>query len=210
MATLGQIQKPKISDFDNSPKLYCIPLIPTLNQNDLPEELKNNIQQFWSQGASKIQELEKLGKITHIFVETLTQTDDSALPTIKQLSEQLHNIIKDKLDKGAKLVPVENQETLDELLEWSVCLSVIRKSQKVFNKVYQFVQETKNQRNQQIAKNIQNTLKDNNCGLLVMTDENRLEIQPILSSSIQIFLIHPPTFNDVMHGFRQYLEKQNH
>jgi hypothetical protein len=210
MTKLGQIQKPKVSDFGQSRKLYCLPMIPNFNQNHLSEELKNNIQQFWTQASSKIEELEKLGKITNIYVETVTQTTDPALDMIKKLADQLHQIITNKLDKGAKLVPVEDQQLLDELIDWSVCLSVIRKSQKVFNKIYQTLQQTKNQRNQQITKKIDETLKNNDCGLMVMTDENRLEIQPNLPSDIQVFLIHPPAFNDVMHGFRQLLEKQNH
>ncbi|MDG6223254.1 MAG: hypothetical protein QCH99_08340 [Candidatus Bathyarchaeota archaeon] len=210
MTKLGQIQKPKVSDFEKSRKLYCLPMIPNFNQDNLSEELKQNIQQFWTQATSKIEELEKLGKITNIYVETITQTQIPALDLIKKLSTQLHQIIIEKLDKGANLVPVEDQQILDELIDWSVCLSVIRKSQKVFNKIYHSLQETKNQRNQQIAKKIDQTLKNNECGMMVMTDENRLEIQPNLPSDIQVFLVHPPAFNDVIQGFKQLLEKQNH
>jgi len=209
MAKLAQIQKPKVSDFGKSRRLYCLPLIPNFNQSDLSNELKNNIKQFWTQASSKIEELEKLGKITQIYVETITQTDNSGLEAIKKLGDQLHQIVKGKLDKDAKLVAVEDQQVLDELIDWSVCLSVIRKSQNVFNKIYQFLQETKNQRNQQIAKKIDETLKNNECGLMIMTDENRLEIQPNLPKDIQVFLIQPTAFTDVMRGFKELILKQN-
>lgn len=209
MVKLAQIQKPTVSDFGKSRRLYCLPLIPNFNQNDLDTELKNNINQFWTQASSKIEELEKLGKITHIYVETITQTDNSGLETIKKLGDQLHQIVKDKLDKDAKLVAVEDQQILVELIDWSVCLSVIRNSQKVFNKIYEFLQETKKQRNKQIAKKIDENLKNNNCGLMIMTDENRLEIQPNLPKDIQIFLIQPTAFTDVMRGFKELIQKQN-
>ncbi|MEJ2243558.1 MAG: hypothetical protein P8X87_03340 [Candidatus Bathyarchaeota archaeon] len=42
-----------------------------------------------------------------------------------------------------------------------------------------------------------------------MTDENRLEIQPNLPKDIQVFLIQPTAFTDVMRGFKELIHKQN-
>jgi hypothetical protein len=128
---------------------------------------------------------------------------------VKQLGEECYQIVKKKVDKGAKLVAVENAEILNELMDWSLCLSVVRRSQKVFTKVLEFHQEAGDRRNKEIAKKIDESLKKNNCGLLLMTDENRMQIQPILSSDIQVFLVHPPAYNDIMSGFRELLKKQS-
>jgi C4-dicarboxylate-specific signal transduction histidine kinase len=161
------------------------------------------------QVASKIENLERMGKVSHVFVESVTKEGESGLDMVKQLSEECHGIVKEKVDKGAELVVVENEEVLNEFLEWSLCLSIIRRSQKVLTKIFELHQDARDRRNKEIANKINQTLKKNDCGLLVMTDENRLQIQPILSSDIQVFLIHPPTFNDIIQDFREFLQKQS-
>jgi C4-dicarboxylate-specific signal transduction histidine kinase len=209
LAKLGKIEKPKVSDFAESRRLFCLPLIPQINQKDLTDNLKKSIEKFWVQVASKIENLERMGKVSHVFVESVTKEGESGLDMVKQLSEEFHGIVKEKVDKGAELVVVENEEVLNEFLEWSLCLSIIRRSQKVLTKIFELHQDARDRRNKEIANKINQTLKKNDCGLLVMTDENRLQIQPILSSDIQVFLIHPPTFNDIIQDFREFLQKQS-
>lgn len=209
MAKLGKIEKPKISDFGQSRKLFCIPLIPQLNQKNLPNDLKNSIREFWMQVASKIEDLNRIGKVSFVFIESVTKDEKPGLEIVKQISEEFHKIVKEKIENGAKLVTVENEEIFNEFLDWSLCLSMIRRSQKVFTKVLEYHKDTRDRRNKEIAKKIDETLKENDCGILLMTDENRLLIQPILSSDIQVFLIHPPAYNDIMRGFREFLQKQN-
>lgn len=209
MAKLGKIEKPQVSDFGKSRRLFCLPLIPPFNNKGITDDLKKNVEEFWVQVASNIEGLERLSKVSHVFVETVTKDGKQGLDMVKQLSGKCYGTVKEKVDNGAELVVVENEEILNEFLEWSLCLSVIRRSQKVFTKVFEFHQDAKDRRNKEIAKKIDESLKKNDCGLLVMTDENRLQIQPIISSDIQVFLIHPPTFNDIMRGFRELLQKQN-
>lgn len=209
MAKLGKIEKPKISDFEESRRLFCVPLIPQFNQKDLADDLKKSIEEFWVQVESKIEDLKRIGSVSYVFVETITKDGEEGEALVKQFGEEIYGIVMEKIEKGAKLVVVENKEILNEYLDWSLCLSVTRRSQKVFTKVFEFHQDARNRRNKEIAKRIDETLKKNDCGLLFMTDENRLQIQPILSSDIQVFLIHPPAFNDVMRGFRELFQKQS-
>jgi hypothetical protein len=54
---LGEIEKPKVSDFGESRRLFCIPLIPGFNQKDLTEDLKNKVLEFWTQVAAKTEDL---------------------------------------------------------------------------------------------------------------------------------------------------------
>ena len=206
---LGKIEKPHVTDFRDARKLFCLPLIPHFTEKDLDNDLKNSIEQFWSQVTSQIVDLERTGKVSHIFFESITKDGKLGLEMIKKVSQQSYDIVKEKIDKGAKLVLIENEEILNEFLDWSICLSVIRKSQKVFNQVLEFHQEIKNRRNKEIAKKIDEALKNNDSGLLVMTDENRLQIQPNLPSDIQVFLIHPPALNDIMRWLRDYWKKQS-
>jgi len=205
---LGEIKKPQVREFRDVRKLLCLPLIPQLKKNSLNKDLENSIDQFWEQATYQIENLERTGKVSKIFFESITKDGEPGLEMVKPLSQKSYDIIKERIDKGAKLVIIENEEILNEFLDWSICLSVIGKSQKVLNKVLEFYKDVTVRRNTEIAKRIDGTLKKNESGLLVMTDENRLQIQPHLPSDIQVFLIHPPALNDIMRWFRDYWKKQ--
>ena len=114
MTKLTKIEKPNISDFGESRKLFCIPLIPQFNQKDLAEGLKNNIKEFWIQVASKIEDLKRIGKVSFVFVESVAKDGEQGLDMTKQLSEECYMIVKEKIEKGAKLVAVENEEIFNE------------------------------------------------------------------------------------------------
>ena len=58
------------------------------------------------------------------------------------------------------------------------------------------------------AKTIDDTLKKGEAALLVMTEENRMQIQSYLPSDIEVFLIHPPALNDFQRCFRDYWKNQ--
>ena len=79
---------------------------------------------------------------------------------------------------------------------------MIGRSPKVFAKVLEFYNTAAKQRIEEIAKKIEKTLAPKESALLIMTDENRMQLQSNLPSDIQIFLIHPPAFNDIQKMLR--------
>lgn len=206
---LGKIEKPKVAGFRDARKLFCLPLIPQFVKKDVDDDLKKSIEKFWTQTTNQLEDLERTGKVNYIFFESITQEGKSSLNMIKQISQHSFDIVKEKMSKGAKLVVIEDKEIFNEFLDWTICLSVVRKSQKVFNKILEFHQEVKDKRNKEIAKKIDDTLKNGESGLLVMSDENRLQVQPNFPSDIQVFLIHPPALNDIIRWIRDYMKKQN-
>ena len=206
---LGKIEKPEVKDFANFRRLFCVPLIPYVQDKNFQEDLKKSIDTFWKQVAIQITDLEKTGRVSYIFFESITSGGKKGLEMVKNLSQQSYNIVKEKIDGGAKLVQIENEEILNEFLDWSICLSVIQKSQKVFKKVLEYFRDISKKRNEEMAKKIDATLNKNQSGLLIMTDENRLQVQSNLPSDIQIFLVHPPALNDIIRYFREYWKKQS-
>ena len=107
---LGKIEKPQVTDFRDARKLFCLPLIPQFTEKDLDNELKSSIEQFWSQVTTQIADLERTGKVSHIFFESITKDGKLGLEMIKKVSQQSYDIVKEKIDKGAKLVLIENEE----------------------------------------------------------------------------------------------------
>ena len=135
---LGEIEKPKVAVFLDSRKLFCLPLIPSIKMEDGSVDLRNSIDLFWREAGKQIDDLERAGKVSYVFYESMTNDGEAASEMVKQISEQSYVIVKEKLGKGAKLVIIEDEEVLGEFLDWSICLSVVRKSQKVQKKILEF------------------------------------------------------------------------
>jgi guanylate kinase len=201
---LGEITKPKVTDYTEKRKLFCLPLIPEIKGMELPENLKKGFEKFWNQAIPQLEDLERTAKISYIFFESITQDDKQGLEMIKNINKQSHKLVKEKIKEGAKLISIENPETFNEFLDWSICLSMIGRSPKVFNKVLEFYNSTAKLRLEEMAKKIDKTLEKNESALLIMTDENRMQLQSNLPQNIQVFLIHPPAFNDIQKMLRDF------
>jgi hypothetical protein len=205
---LGQIEKPKVAVFLDARKLLCLPLIPSIKMEEGSEALRNSLDLFWREAGKQIDDLERAGRVSYVFYESLTKDGEAGLEMVKQISEQSYGIVEEKLGRGAKLVIIEDEEVLGEFVDWSICLSVVRKSQKVLNKILEFYRNVSKRRFEGNAKTIDHTLKKGEAALLVMTEENRIQIQSYLPSDVEVFLIHPPALNDFQRVFRDYWKNQ--
>ena len=205
---LGQIKKPKVAVFLEARKLFCLPLIPSIKMEEGSEDLRNSIDLFWREAGKQIDDLERAGRVSYVFYESVTKDGEAGLEMVKQISEQSYSIVKEKLGQGAELVIIEDEEVLGEFVDWSICLSVVRKSQKVLDKILEFYRDASKRRWERNAKIIDDTLKNGEAALLVMTEENRMQIQSYLSSDIEVFLVHPPALNYFHRCFRDYWKNQ--
>ena len=205
---LGQIEKPKVAIFLDARKVFCLPLIPSIKIEEGSEDLRNSINLFWREATKQIGDLERAGRVSYVFYESVTKDGEAGLEMVKQISEQSYSIVKEKLGQGAKLVIIEDEEVLGEFVDWSICLSVVRKSQKVQKKILEFYRDALKRRFEGNAKTIDDTLKNGEAALLLMTEENRMQIQSYLPSDIEVFLIHPPALNDFQRCLRDYWKNQ--
>ena len=71
-------------------------------------------------------------------------------------------------------------------------------SQKVLSQVYQSFLEIQQKRNEQIAKNIDKTLKGDQIGMLLMREGHQVQFPP----DIQIFYVAPPSLDEIRRWFR--------
>ena len=62
-------------------------------------------------------------------------------------------------------------------------------------------------REEHISKRINETLKENEVGMLIMTDENRMRSNRSFHRPTS-FLVHPPALNDVQRWLRDYLSER--
>jgi hypothetical protein len=132
---IGKIEKPPVDDFKGGRKLYFVPLI--LSNKELPQEYLDKCSLYWEQADLQISSLEiKLGNLTRIFHELIPESGEQGVQRIKELKLGSLQIVQNRMERGALLEATEDNDILAELMDWSRCLSLGLKSQRVFSKIY--------------------------------------------------------------------------
>ena len=194
---LGKIEKPSLEEFRKGRKLYFVPLI--YGGKESRVEYLERFNRYWNQVEDKMSALEmKLGKVAKIYHELVAVGGEEGIKTIKEINDKSYEIIKNRLDKGAQLEAAEEGELLTELMDWSRCLAVGLQSQKVFSTVYQSFTEKSKQRNEHIARQIDETLKADEIGMLFMREGHEVQFP----EDIQVIYIAPPALDDIRRWLR--------
>jgi hypothetical protein len=201
---LGKIEKPSVEKFKGGRKLFFVPLV--LSAVEMPAEYTEKCSLYWEQAASQISGLElKLGNLNRIYHELLPESGTKGIEHLKELKVNSISIIKDRMDRGAILEAIEDNDILAELMDWSRCLSMGLQSQSAFSKIYEFYNTITKKRNDHIARKLDETLKPDEIGLLIMAENH----QVVFPSDIQLFYIAPPAFDEIKRWLRDYESSQN-
>ena len=194
---LGKIEKPPAEEFKRGRKLYFVPVIYCARES--PDEYLEKISKYWNQVENQMSDLElKLGKVDRIFHELIPVGGEDGIKAIKELNDKSYQIINNRLDKGAQLEAIEQNELLTEFMDWSKCLAIGLQNQEVFAKIYEFYTEASRKRNEHIAKQIDETLKPDEIGVLFMRGGHRVQFP----SDIQIFYVIPPALDEIERWLR--------
>lgn len=201
MAELGRIERPEVEGFKGKRKLYCVTNIYSFEDYD--DNLKALIDRFWDEVSRQIERLEMAGKVKKIFIENIYAEAEEGLEIIKRLNEKAFAIVKEKIDNGAMFLPLEREDIFGPFIDWANCLTVVR-TKEVFEKVYEFYRDLHERRLRYIQNLIDSNLLEGEAGLLIMRDEERMKMQ--LPSDIEIFLVTPPSYDDILKWLRKRME----
>lgn len=197
MVELGKIERPEAKNYKEKRKIYFVPNI-FLIEN---EEYKELFNRYWQQVSVQVDRLEIAGVVNKIFCEILTVEEEKPLlDIVSSFNNHLKSIIEKKMEKGATLIPLEEKNIFFQYLDWGKCLSVIS-TQEVFDKVYPLYRESYQKRLDKITEIIDKNLAEGEAGLLILKDEDRLSL--VLPTDIELFLVIPPAFDDINKWFRQ-------
>jgi hypothetical protein len=199
---LGKIEKPPIDEFKEGKKLYFVPLV--FSGKELPAEFAEKYNRYWEQVEAQITNLEsKLGPVSYIFHELVTESGEAGLKSIEQINESSATIIRRRVEKGATLEATEDAEILAELMDWSRCLSIGLQSQTVISKIYDFYSQANDKRNEQLARKLNESLKENKTGVLIMGEGHHIQFP----SDVRVFYVAPPALDELKRWMRDYEEK---
>ena len=194
---LGKIEKPSVDEFKKGRKLYFIPLI--YSGKEVPSEYLEKLDKYWKQVENQVCDLElKLGPVNKVYHELIPASGEDGANAIKDLNNGSYQIAKNRLDKGAQLEATEDGELLTEFMDWSRCLVIGLQNHKVLTKVYEFFSEAGSRRNEYIAQHIDETLKRDETGILLMREGHQVQFP----SDIEIFYVAPPALDEIKRWLR--------
>jgi len=194
---LGKIEKPSVEEFKKGRKLYYIPLL--YKSEDVPEDYLEKVNRYWEQVEQQINELTcKLGQVNRLYHELIASSGEEGAKTIGELNEGSHKIIQIYMEKSAQLEAIEDDDILTEFMDWSRCLMIGLQNPKVTTKVYESYIEVGKKRNEYIAKKIDETLKDDEIGILLMRENHQVQFP----SDIQVIYVSPPALDEIKRWMR--------
>jgi hypothetical protein len=195
---LGKIEKPPLEKFKKGRKLYFVPVI--YISEGLPEDYVQKFNRYWEQVEKQIAEMTlKLGEVKKVYHELVALSGESGAESVKELNNPGYKIIKTCLEKNAQLEALEDADLLTEYMDWSRCLVIGLQNPKVVSKVYESYIEVGKKRNAFIARKIDETLKENEIGIVLMRENHQVQFP----SDIQVFYISPPALDDIKRWLRE-------
>lgn len=199
---LGKIEKPPVASFKKGRKLYFVPLV--YGSKDLPDDYLQKFNKYWEQAEKQVAELAtKLGEVNRVYHELVASSGEDGLKAVAELSEKSRKIVGSCLEKQAQLEPVEDNDILSEFMDWSRCLIIGLQNPGVVSKVYDAYLDAGKKRNEYIARKIDETLKENEIGLLLMRENHQVQFP----ADIQVFYIAPPALDEIKRWLREQESK---
>ncbi|NWF77686.1 MAG: hypothetical protein HXY36_03730 [Chloroflexi bacterium] len=199
---LGKIEKPAADDLKRGRRLLFVPLL--YGGKSSPAEYLEKCNKYWSQVEDQVTDLElKLGQVKKIFHELIPVSGEDGVKAIQNLDDSSYQIIKKRVDNGAQLEAVEESELLAEFMDWSKCLATGLQNEKVFTRVYESYVEAGKKRNEYISKHIDETLKENEIGVLFMREGHHVQFP----TDIQVIYVSPPALDEINRWLRDHQAK---
>ena len=137
----------------------------------IPKDYDAKSKEFWDYVEEKLKPYLTRGNIKRIYLESLDKKGDEGLAK-KILDKRGFKIIKMLLDKGGKLHVTEDTNLIQETSSWLALLG----DNPNLNIMIEMYQESLSERDSYIAKVIDQTLKDNEIGVIIIEPTHRLSL----------------------------------
>ncbi|MBA7484272.1 hypothetical protein ES707_19796 [subsurface metagenome] len=201
---LGKIEKPEAEQFKSKRKLCLVPLI--FSGEEAPPEYKEKFNLYWEQAGNHIASLEsKIGQVSHIYHESITLAGEEGLNLMEKLNPASFGISRAKCQGGAVFEATEDRELAGESMDWERFLLAGFVSQKVAKIASESYVEVMKKRYEYIARVIDDTLKDNEVGVLFIREGHAVQFP----QAIEVFSVSPPALDEIHRWQRERLAAED-
>lgn len=200
---LGRISRPTSAQYEGRRKLLLVPLVygPTREAPDGIEVL----QSYWDQMQLQVESLQgTLGGLHRIYHESLCDSGEQGLEQLGKADQRSYEFVKAKCQAGAVLEATEDTDRLLETLDLQRCLLIPLGSEKVSTRLHEWFSESNRNRYQYIANQIDETLGENEVGLLLVSERHQIQFP----GDIEVFFVSPPALGDFHRWLENWISQQ--
>ena len=200
---IGRLERPSAAQYQGKRKLLLVPLMHTL-PNDLAEGIAI-LERYWDQVRTQISAMEsRLGLLQHIYCESLVEGGDDGLKNLELVDQRGHSFVKTKCEAGATLQATEDMESLAEILDLQRFLVLPMVSQRVAHRIQEWFAESNRNRYQHIAERINQTLGENETGMLLISERHQVQFP----ADIEVFYVAPPALDEFRRWLQNWMAQQ--
>lgn len=201
---IGKIERPETTQFKGRKRLYVVPLL--YSWQDSPQEYLGKLDVYWRQVREQIANLEsRVGPVSVIYHETVSEPGESGLNVLEKLNRFSHQLVREKCLMGAEFEVAEDKDLVAEAMDWERHIFFGFVSDRVARIAYDSFAEASRKRYEHIANRINETLKGDTSGLLIIREGHQVQFTP----DIDVFLVAPPALDEIHRWLRDRQEQQD-
>jgi hypothetical protein len=201
---IAKVDKPEAATFRRSRRLFLVPLVLFSHKSD-PELLKK-CDAYWKDVGDQIANLEsKVGPVRRIYHESIVVGGEEALAAMEEFNPAAFAISKQRAAGGATVELIEDKDLAEEAMDWERCMMMGFATSKVANMVSQQYEEASRKRYEHIARRIDETLKEQESGVIFIREGHRVQFP----KDIEVFIVFPPSLDTLHRWLREQAEKKD-
>ena len=196
---LSQMPKPDAEPYRHKRKLYLVPTF--FMTPDAPQEGQQLLERYWSEVRDHVNSLEgSLEQVSHVYHEAVFSEGEEGMKSVEQVNPKGHPFIKAMCQSSARLETTEDRAMLEEGSDWQRCIAMGLMSEKVLSTALEGYQSATSGRFEHIGNRIDETLKENEAGVLFIREDHRVQFP----ADVQVFYVAPPALD----ALKRWLNEQ--
>ena len=197
---LGRITRPATANYQGKRKLLLAPLVHlAVPPESMPADGAEILARYWDQVDIQVRAVQNaLGSVTHVYHENLPEGGDAGLGYLEATAQGSHQLTAGLVEAGAVLETTESMEILAETLDLQRCLMQPLMSPAVAGRLQEWFGEANRRRYEFVADAIDNTLGDDETGLLLINERHQVQFP----GDVEVIYVAPPALDE----FRRWLQ----
>lgn len=197
---LGRIEPPSAAQFAGKRKLFLVPLV-----YEPPAEAAEGqaiLARYWEQAQSQLAGLEvRLGAVQHVYHEAVAIGGEEGLKRLQELNTPSARLVSWKCLGSGTLEATEDEDAFLEVMDMQRLLSMPIASPKVGQRLQEWLTESTRSRYEHIATRIDETLGEDQAGLLIISERHQVQFPP----DIEVFYVSPPALDELRRWLQTYM-----
>ena len=197
---LGRIEPPSAAQFAGKRKLFLVPLV-----YEPPADAKEGqaiLARYWEQAQSQLAGLEvRLSAVLHVYHEAVAIGGEEGLKRLQELNTPSTRLVGWKCLGSGTLEATEDEDAFLEVMDLQRLLSIPVASPKVGQRLQEWVAESTRSRYEHIARRIDETLGEDQAGLLIISERHQVQFP----SDIEVFYVSPPALDELRRWLETYM-----